>query len=78
VVGVENMQSTIDQLCKELIEQTSRASVQATKQMIAAVQEMDLDTALNYAAEMNAKARATDDCKHGIASFLDKQKPEWK
>ena len=78
VVGVENMQSTIDQLCKELIEQTSRASVQATKQMIAAVQEMDLNNALNYAAEMNAKARATDDCKHGIASFLNKQKPEWK
>lgn len=78
VVGVENMQSTVDQLCKELIEQTSRASVQATKQMIASVQEMDLNNALNYAAEMNAKARATDDCKHGIASFLNKQKPEWK
>lgn len=77
VVGIENIQSVVDDLCKELIQQTSRASLKATKQMIAAVQEMDLDTALNYAAEMNAKARATNDCKHGIQSFIDKKKPEW-
>ncbi len=77
VVGIENIQSVVDDLCKELIQQTSRASLKATKQMIAAVQEMDLDAALNYAAEMNAKARATDDCKHGIQSFIDKKKPEW-
>jgi len=42
------------------------------------VQEMGLDEALQYAAEMNAKARATDDCQYGIRSFLEKKKPEWK
>ena len=38
---------------------------------------MGLNEALQYAAEMNAKARATDDCKHGINAFLNKQKPNW-
>ena len=77
VVGVENIEATVEQLCQSLIEKTSRASLQATKQMIAAVQEMGLNEALQYAAEMNAKARATDDCKHGINAFLNKQKPNW-
>jgi len=78
VVGIEMMQETIDSLCTDLINNTSRASLKATKQMIAAVQEMRLDEALFYAAGINAKARATADCKHGIQSFLDKQKPNWE
>jgi methylglutaconyl-CoA hydratase len=77
VVGSEMMQETIDTICADLINNASRASLKATKQMIAAVQEMRLEEALFYAAEVNAKARATADCKHGIQSFLDKQKPNW-
>jgi methylglutaconyl-CoA hydratase len=36
-----------------------------------------LEDALNLAATMNAKARATDDCKKGIAAFLNKQEIRW-
>jgi methylglutaconyl-CoA hydratase len=61
-----------------LVETASRESLKATKQMIAAVQEMPLDEALQYAAVMNAKARSTNDCKQGIQSFLEKKKPEWE
>ncbi len=67
----------VDALCNDLIEQTSRLSLQSTKQMIAVIQEMSLDEALAYAAQKNAEARATRDCKYGIASFLEKKKPEW-
>ena len=48
-----------------------------TKQMIAAVQYMGLEEGLQYAAEMNAKARATEDCRKGIGSFLQKESIHW-
>jgi methylglutaconyl-CoA hydratase len=33
--------------------------------------------ALEFAAQMNAHARATDDCKKGIDAFLNKEKISW-
>lgn len=77
VVDIQNLDAEVDQLCAELIGQTSRVAVRSTKRMIAEVQEMSLDEALHYAAEMNAQARSTEDCKKGIGSFLNKQKPDW-
>lgn len=78
VVPKDKMDNAVAGLCAELISQTSRVAVATTKSMIAAVQEMGLEEALQYAAEMNAKARATDDCQYGIRSFLEKKKPEWQ
>jgi methylglutaconyl-CoA hydratase len=77
VVDASNLDAEVDFLCAELIGQTSRTALKSTKQMIAMVQEMTLDEALNYAAEMNAQARNTDDCKRGIDHFLNKRKPDW-
>jgi len=48
-----------------------------TKQMIGQVQSLPLSEALNYAAEMNAQARSTEDCKRGITAFLNKEKLKW-
>jgi methylglutaconyl-CoA hydratase len=45
--------------------------------MIDEVQNRNLNDALNYAAEMNAHARQTNDCKRGINSFLNKEKLIW-
>lgn len=45
--------------------------------MIGKVQELSLEKALSYAAEMNAKARGTEDCKKGIAAFLNKENLKW-
>jgi methylglutaconyl-CoA hydratase len=47
------------------------------KEMLAEVQNLTLDEGLNYAAEMNAKARNTNDCKRGISAFLNKEKLTW-
>jgi methylglutaconyl-CoA hydratase len=48
-----------------------------TKQMISKVQSLPLDEALTFAAEMNAKARASDDCRKGISAFVSKTKIVW-
>jgi methylglutaconyl-CoA hydratase len=45
--------------------------------MISGVQNLRDFEALDYAAEMNAEARMTDDCKKGIATFLAKEKIKW-
>lgn len=60
-------------ICNE----TSSQSLSLTKEMIGKVQELSLKEALSYAAEMNAKARGTEDCKKGISSFLNKESLQW-
>jgi methylglutaconyl-CoA hydratase len=45
--------------------------------MMAEVQSLPLAEALNYAARMNADARASDDCKKGISGFLNKEIVNW-
>lgn len=78
VVSADALDITVNILAEELIQNTSRSAVQITKLMIAQVQELSLDDAILLAAQINAKARATKDCKYGIQSFLEKTKVEWE
>ncbi len=73
----ENINQAVNLFCEKLLTQASTASLQLTKQMIADVQHLQIDDALNYAASQNAHARATEDCKKGIAAFLNKEKINW-
>ncbi len=77
VVPVEKIREHVLKFCQLLIDKNSSQSLAYTKQMIANVQSMPLDEGLSYAAEMNAKARASDDCQKGIASFLNKESIVW-
>jgi methylglutaconyl-CoA hydratase len=56
---------------------TSAQSIALTKQLLNNVQDLPLLEALDFAAEMNAHARSTNDCKNGINAFLNKKKIEW-
>ncbi|RLD76219.1 MAG: enoyl-CoA hydratase/isomerase family protein, partial [Bacteroidetes bacterium] len=56
---------------------TSGNSLALTKSLISEIQQKDLEQALNYAAELNAKARDSTDCKKGINAFLNKEKIVW-
>jgi methylglutaconyl-CoA hydratase len=77
LVAKENLDNEIQEFAQKLITSNSAESMKLTKQMIAAIPGMNLDEALDYAAEMNAKARENEDCKRGIASFLDKTELRW-
>ena len=77
VIPANQIADKVFNLATQLCEQTSAQSLDMTKQLINAVQEMSIEEALRYTAEMNAKARASDDCKKGIASFLSKEKIKW-
>ncbi|OEK03456.1 methylglutaconyl-CoA hydratase [Roseivirga sp. 4D4] len=73
VVAPEELEERVKTFASKLARKNSGQSMAATKQMIAQVQAMSLEDGLNYAAEQNALARATEDCQKGIANFLNKQ-----
>jgi len=77
VVEQNDLDETVNNLAHELITKNSAISMKLTKEMIKSVPHMDLSIALNYAAKMNATARSTEDCKKGIAGFLNKETLNW-
>lgn len=77
VIDSGELEHDVLQLAKKLVETNSAESMKLTKQLIAETPSRSLDDALRYAAEMNAHARGTNDCKRGIAAFLNKEKLTW-
>lgn len=60
----------------KMAENNSAQSMQSVKEMLFNM-PANYTEALTYAAQMNARARGTDDCKKGIAAFLNKEKIRW-
>lgn len=77
VVSKDELETKTAEFAKRLIKNNSAHSMALTKQMIDQVQSMNLGDALTYAAKMNAEMRASDDCKKGIAAFLNKENLIW-
>jgi len=76
-VDKDIFESEIQALTDILLNDTSSQSLAAIKNMALSVSDMPLDAALQYAAETNAAARSSEDCKRGIAAFLAKEKIRW-
>jgi len=77
VVPSEKLNDEVNALALQLITSNSAHAMMLTKQMIAEVQSMSLNDSLLYAAKKNAEARGSEDCKRGIAAFLNKEKIIW-
>ena len=77
IIPKENLEQETMAYAASLIRSNSAQAMMQTKQMIARVQEMPLEKALTFAAESNATARATVDCKRGVDAFLKKEKIIW-
>jgi methylglutaconyl-CoA hydratase len=73
----EDLESEVKKFALQLVTGNSPYAMGVTKQMIAKVQSLPMDEALAFAAEMNAKARGSEDCRKGIAAFLKKEKISW-
>lgn len=69
----EKVNQFADTLCREV----SAQAMATTKKMLAEIPGMPLKEALSFAALCNARARASEDCKKGIAAFLHKDKISW-
>jgi methylglutaconyl-CoA hydratase len=77
VVPQPEIEKSVLDFTQKLITKNSSQSLAATKAMIAEVQSKTLDEALDFAANQNALARSTPDCKKGVQSFLDKKEVSW-
>ena len=77
VVPASELEEVVQAFAQKLILNNSAQSMASTKQMIADLPQMGLIEALDFAVEMNAKARSTEDCQKGISAFLNKEKLSW-
>jgi methylglutaconyl-CoA hydratase len=77
VIQSEELKKTVFDFAQKLITNNSSFSMTETKMLLRELTKESRIKALNYAAELNAKARAHADCKHGIAAFISKSKPSW-
>ena len=64
-------------LAGELIQRNSPSSMGLVKELLARIHGMGTKDALEFAANLNALTRMTDDCKRGIDAFLKKEPIEW-
>ena len=77
IVPADKLEDEVYAFAQLLIASNSSHSMMLTKKMIAEVQSMSLSEALSFASSVNAEARASDDCKRGVAAFLNKEKIKW-
>lgn len=77
-VAPDDLDAEVEALAAELATETSATAVALTKRLLADVPGMGLDEAVAHAVQLNALARSTDDCRAGIASFLNKTDPPWR
>jgi methylglutaconyl-CoA hydratase len=77
VVPQKSLADAADGLVAELMTQNSAASMGLCKEMLAKLHGMNFLDAIDFAANMNAAARMTPDCKQGIEAFLAKSKITW-
>ncbi len=79
VVPAAELAAAGERLAAEVLERASSSSIALTKRLLLENLGRSLDEALERAAEINAAARATADCKHGISTFLaTKRPPDWR
>jgi methylglutaconyl-CoA hydratase len=77
VVPAVQIEEAGEKLANELTTHCSGSSMGLVKELIARISGMSMNDALDYAANLNALTRMTDDCKKGIDSFLKKESVKW-
>ncbi len=77
LVEEADLESRVNAFARQLCTGTSGQSVAATKALLAQLPGLSLPASLKLAAETNAQARATDDCRRGIGAFLAKEEIQW-
>lgn len=79
VVPVEDLRATGRGLAVRILERASSESIARTKRLLLEVIGVPLADAFERAAEANAAARLTQDCRRGIDTFLQtKAPPDWR
>ena len=70
------LESTLNKLLTEIKRNGPRA-VRATKKLVHSITDHKTDDMLEYTAQIIAGLRASEEGQEGMASFLEKRKPNW-
>lgn len=71
------LEKAAESLADELINNNSLHAMGLCKEMLSKLHGLNVLDSLDFAANMNAAARMTPDCKAGVAAFLNKEKIRW-
>jgi len=71
IIQGEDFDAEIIAIAKQY-EKLSASAVQMTKRLLYDIDTLTFDAAIELGAQTNATARMTDDCRKGIARFLEK------
>lgn len=77
VVPADMLDERVMMLATDIAKSGSASSLQLTKKMIADVQHFPLETALGFAAKMNAHARLTPDARSGLQALINQENTSW-
>lgn len=77
VVPSERLDARVEELAEGLCNNSSSSSMGLIKEMFSKMDGLNLNDLLEYAANLNAAMRMSDDCKWGIAAFLNKERIHW-
>lgn len=77
IFSKKEIEDKVREIALNLSFSTSASGIALTKQLLAASAGLSMEEALHLAAQYNAEARATADCKAGIQAFLSKENLQW-
>ncbi|TDK44799.1 enoyl-CoA hydratase/isomerase family protein [Algoriphagus formosus] len=77
LVESDQLMTKVTEFAEKLVEKNSANSMRATKLLLRNIHQEERDQKLLLAAKMNAESRSHQDCKDGIAAFLNKETPNW-
>jgi methylglutaconyl-CoA hydratase len=77
IVPAEKLMERVNELAEVLIA-ASPSSITRAKRLLVSAAAISLDADLERAILENAHMRHTPDFKEGVASFLEKRKPQWQ
>lgn len=77
VVSYEDLDRAVDEMVEALAAQ-SPAALTLGKAAFYAVEDMDLDTALDHLHIGLTAMASTEDAQEGVSAFLEKREPQWR
>jgi methylglutaconyl-CoA hydratase len=76
-VPERTLDDAVTAIAQELSDKSSPSSMARAKEMFSKLDGLNLADALEYAANMNALTRMTEDFKKGLKAFLKKEPLQW-
>ena len=77
VVDADTLDTRVTEISQALCNGSSNSSMGLIKEMLSTIGSMNINDALEFASNMNAVVRMSEDCKKGISAFINKEKNIW-